>query len=102
MSTVRTWTRISSIVNKSSSPGVATATATSKAAATTIRSASWSSARSALRCRLVMSAEPDPGRRHLHLRLALQDVEQDDHALAGGDAALEDGDQAAPWPLGDA
>src|SRR5436309_1637883 len=66
------------------------------------RSASWSRRRSALRWRLVMSGEPDPGLRQLHARLALQDVEQDEHALAGGDAAVEDGDQAAPRPVGDA
>src|SRR5438477_4168312 len=92
MSTLRTWTRIWRIVSQSSSPGVARATAARKAAATTARSASWSRVKSALRCRLVMSVEPDPGLRHLHARLALQDVEQDEHALAGGDAAL---DQAA-------
>src|SRR3989442_9389100 len=102
MSTLRTWTRISRIVSQSSSPGVARATAARKAAATTARSASWSRVKSALRCRLVMSVEPDPGLRHLHPRLALQDIEQDEHALAGGDAALEDGGQAAPWPVGDA
>src|SRR5207245_3007830 len=102
MSTLRTWTRISRIVSQSSSPGVARATAARKAAATTARSASWSRVKSARRCRLVMSVEPDPGLRHLHPRLALQDVEQDEHALAGGDAALEDGGQAAPWPVGDA
>src|SRR3989442_3959451 len=88
MSTLRTWTRISRIVSQSSSPGVARATAARKAAATTARSKSWSRVKSALRCRLVMSGEPDPGLRQLHPRLALQDVEQDEHALAGGDAAL--------------
>src|SRR6266404_8549902 len=97
MSTLRTWTRISRIVSQSSSPGVARATAARKAAATTARSASWSRVKSALRCRLVMSVEPDPGLRHLHPRLPLQDVE---HVLAGGDAALEDGGQA--WPVGNA
>src|SRR5207249_8469068 len=102
MSTLRTWTRIWRIVSQSSSPGVARATAARKAAATTARSASWSRVKSALRCRLVMSVEPDPGLRHLHPRLPLQDVEQDEHVLAGGDAALEDGGQAAPWPVGDA
>src|SRR5206468_1542443 len=84
------------------SPQKASAAAARKAAATTARSASWSRVKSALRCRLVMSVEPDPGLRHLHPRLPLQDVEQDEHVLAGGDAALEDGGQAAPWPVGDA
>src|SRR5437899_13051224 len=68
MSTLRTWTRISRIVSQSSSPGVARATAARKAAATTARSASWSRVKSALRCLLVMSVEPDPGLRHLHPR----------------------------------
>src|SRR5207245_1285667 len=90
MSTLRTWTRISRIVSQSSSPGVARAMAARKAAATTARSARWSRVKSALRCRLVMSVEPDPGLRHLHPRLALQDIEQDEHALAGGDEAGEE------------
>src|SRR5881398_348113 len=101
MSRLRTSTRIARIAYQSSSPGAARATAERKAAATTARSASWSRRRSALRWRLVMS-EPDPGLRQLHARLALQDVEQDEHALAGGDAAVEDGDQATPRPVGDA
>src|SRR5213592_2324054 len=42
---------------------------------------------------------PDPGLRHLHPRLALRDVEQDEHPPAGGDPALDDG---APRPVGDA
>src|SRR2546428_1647869 len=102
MSRLRTSTRIARIAYQSSSPGAARATAEKKAAATTARSVSWSRRRSALRWRLVMSGEPDPGLRHLHACLALQDVEQDEHALAGGDAALEDGGQATPWPVGDA
>src|SRR5439155_888332 len=85
-----------------SPPKASPAKAERKAAGTTVRSASWSRRRSALRWRLVMSGEPDPGLRQLHARLALQDVEQDEHALAGGDAAVEDGDQAAPRPVGDA
>src|SRR5438552_4802850 len=102
MSRLRTSTRIARIAYQSSSPGAARATAEKEAAATTARSVSWSRRRSALRWRLVMSGEPDPGLRHLHACQALQDVEQDEHAIAGGDEALEDGDQAAPRPVGDA
>src|SRR5438046_9738621 len=98
MSRLRTSTRIARIAYQSSSPGAARATAEKKAAATTARSVSWSRRRSALRWRLVMSREPDPGLRHLHPCLSLQDVEQDEHALACGDAALGGGDRAAPRP----
>src|SRR5206468_834255 len=78
MSRLRTSTRIARIAYQSSSPGAARATAEKKAAATTARSVSWSRRRSALRWRLVMSGEPDPGLRHLHACLALQDVDQVD------------------------
>src|SRR5690242_18210334 len=90
------------IVSQLSGPGVASATPTTNAVANTARSASLSRRRSAVRCQFVTSGGADPGLGHLDAGLALEDVEQDEHAFTAGDRSLEDGDQASPRAIDDA
>src|SRR5579885_1543043 len=101
--TLRTSMRMASTWDQLCAPGISLHSATTKAATTTPRSASLRAASSAVRRGLVIggSRPPHPLLGQLDARAPLEEVEEHEHALAGGEPSFDQPDASAERPVVD-